>query len=66
MIKRFNQIRNIISEELTNYNMDFKLTQQQIKQFFIDVSDAILSWKGVDMTFCAKEKQHSKNIIKHQ
>lgn len=58
MIKRLNQILNIIKEELTNYDsLDFKLSDKQIKQYFIDVRNAILSWKGVDMTFCAKKKR---------
>eukprot|EP01084_Bolivina_argentea_P261171 441246_1 len=55
MIKRLNQITDIVIQQVSTY-MDFKLTQHITKQMFTDVQNSILSWKGVDLTFCSKQK----------
>ena len=56
MIKRLNQIINIVSDETINC-INFELTDKQISQFFNDVGNAIFNWKGVDLTFCSKQKR---------
>ena len=58
MVKRLEQITEIVSLELRAKGVTavFALSECEMVNFFDDVKSAILSWKGVDLSFCASHK----------
>jgi len=58
---RLKRILQIVNSELSQCQLahdhpHLQLSHQQEQQFFTDVRCAILSWKGVELSFCAKQK----------
>ena len=56
MLARYDQIKSIVIEQTEDLS-DFKLTPNEISRMLSDIANSILSWKGVDMRLCHKEKQ---------
>ena len=72
MMKRMKQIIDIVNNEITNYRLIghnnnqiiFELTQENIHRMFKDVHNNIISWKGVDLNSCEKQKSSFKEYNK--
>ena len=68
MMKRMNQIISIVDKEITNNDTltDNKLIlkQESIHRMFRDVEQNIISWKGVDLNSCEKQKSSFKEYNK--
>merc|ERR1719242_2389943 len=58
MLKRLEQIRQIIAFELKCKGIQtaFVLPESAVNEFFGGVQSSIMSWKGVDLSFCASTK----------
>eukprot|EP01084_Bolivina_argentea_P174660 302538_1 len=60
MLKRLRQIISIVNEETSKCSssplMSFTLSEKTTQQMLIDVKNGILCWKGVDVSFCLKQK----------
>lgn len=55
MLARYDSIKSIVIEQ--DGLSHFKLNQNEISRMLSDIANSILSWKGVDMRLCHKEKQ---------
>lgn len=66
MVKRLEQITEIVSMQLREKGVtaEFALSECEMVRFFDDVKTAILSWKGVDLSFCASHKTEFEEYSK--
>lgn len=67
MMKRMKQIISIVNHEISEYKgiesenkIIFELSQDLINRMFKDVHNNIISWKGVDLNSCEKQKNSFK------
>lgn len=60
MIKRLNEIINIVNTTIPINSQQFKIKQKQIKSMFKQCNQQIFGWKGIDLNFIKTEKKSYK------